>query len=350
MDEFINKIDRLIIFFVVYTLVFYLIFGTLNYTLPFALALVFSMIISKPTKFIIKKFKIKNSIASLITTSIFFILLVAILAGIIAGLTKEVVGIAKGIQVYISNNSNDISHFFNKLYKYYNNLDPVIISNIEKNISSSLTKISNLTVKITSGALSGLLSLFSSVPYMIMLAIFTVLSTFHFTKDMSAAKEKVLDMIPLENSGKILYTIREARKMLGNYILSYVAIYFITFLVTLTGFSIIGVDYAVTISIISAILDIMPVLGISVTYIPVSIFYFLSGNYFIAFGVLILFVIAAATRQIVEPKIVSTSLGIHPVAILAALFIGLKANGVMGMFFCVFLVVFYNVFKKIGVL
>jgi hypothetical protein len=38
------------------------------------------------------------------------------------------------------------------------------------------------------------------------------------------------------------------------------------------------------------------------------------------------------------------------VAVLAAIFIGLKADGISGMVFCIFLVVFYNILKKVKVL
>ncbi|MDU1443883.1 MAG: AI-2E family transporter, partial [Clostridium cochlearium] len=55
-------------------------------------------------------------------------------------------------------------------------------------------------------------------------------------------------------------------------------------------------------------------------------------------------------RQILEPKIVSSSLGMHPVSILAAIFIGLKAAGISGMFFCIFLVVFYKVLHNVKIL
>lgn len=345
-----EKIDRLFIFFIVYTVVFITFFKTLSYTLPFVLAFLFSLILIKPTKYLIRKLKLKNSLASLITTAIFFAVIIFAVFGVVSNITQEIIELGKNAQVYISENRESISKFSEKMHRYYSNLDPSIVSNIERNISSSLTKISNSTVRVTSSVLSGVLALFSSVPYIIMIALFTVLSTYYFTKDMSLAKEKIISMIPADKNSKILNTIKEARKMIGNYLLSYLIIILITLLVTLVGFIILGVRYTITLSILSAIFDILPILGIGTIYLPVAIIYFFSGNYFVTIGVLVLFLVASIVRQIVEPKIVSSSLGVHPVAILAAIFIGLKANGIMGMFFCIFLVVFYNVLNKVGVL
>ncbi len=111
------------------------------------------------------------------------------------------------------------------------------------------------------------------------------------------------------------------------------------------------VKYAVILSIICAIADLLPILGIGTIYIPLAIIYFFFiKNYIAAFGIIISYVLVSIIRQIIEPKIVSSSLGIHPVAVLAALFIGLKANGLSGIVFCIFLVVFYNIFKKVDIL
>jgi len=111
------------------------------------------------------------------------------------------------------------------------------------------------------------------------------------------------------------------------------------------------VKYAVILSIIAAIFDILPILGIGGIYIPLALIYmFIQKDYFTSFGILIWYIVVTVVRQILEPKIVSSSLGIHPVAVLASIFIGLKVNGLSGMFFCIFLVVFYKVLKSVEVL
>jgi predicted PurR-regulated permease PerM len=76
----------------------------------------------------------------------------------------------------------------------------------------------------------------------------------------------------------------------------------------------------------------------------------IGNNYFAGIGLLILYALVFVVRQVAEPRIVSSSLGLHPVSVLAAIFIGLKANGIAGMFFCMFLVVFYNIFKKVNII
>lgn len=350
MDEILDKLDKLILFFTTYTMVFFVFFSTLNYTLPFVLALIFALILRKPTNFLIRKLKVNSSLASLISTIIFFAVITILISWGITILMQETIQLGKNTQVYISKNSTTISDSLNHFKEYYNNLDPNIISTLEKNFSSYVTKLSNITVQVTGKIVSTLISLLAAIPNILMVVLFTLLTTYFFTKDMTSSKNKLINIIP-NKANKMSYVFSETKRMLGNYLLSYLLIIGITFLETLIVFLVFKVKYAVILSIICAIADLLPILGIGTIYIPLAIIYFFFiKNYIAAFGIIISYVLVSIIRQIIEPKIVSSSLGIHPVAVLAALFIGLKANGLSGIVFCIFLVVFYNIFKKVDIL
>ncbi|AWI07477.1 sporulation integral membrane protein YtvI [Clostridium drakei] len=350
MEDLINKIDKIVSFFIIYTIIFFTFFSTINYTLPFVLALVFALVLKRPTRYIMQTFKIKSSIASLITTIIFFTVLVLILSFGIGTFTSEAIQLGKNIQSYISKNSSNVYDSLEQLQKYYKNLDPNITNAVDKNFSSLITKLSNITVFITGKIVSTLIGFLTSIPYIIMVILFTLLATYFFTKDIVDVKDKVLNIIPENKTDKIFYIYLETKKMLVNYMISYLLIIGITFLETIIVFLFFKVKYAIVLSVLCAFVDILPILGIGTIYIPLAIIYiFLFKNYITAFGIIISYILVSIIRQIIEPKIVSSSLGINPVAVLAALFVGLKLNGISGIIFCIFLVVFYNIFKKINI-
>lgn len=350
MDNFLEKIDKLAIFFVLYTFVFVIFFGTIGYTLPFVLALILASLLKIPTRYLMKKFKIKSTLASLFTTTIFFTVIVILLSLIIATITTETIQLGKNIQLYFSDNKDSILHYFSNLQNYYKNLDPSILSNIESNISNYITKTINASMNASTKIFSLTLGFMSTIPYTLMVLLFTLLTTYFFTKDLSISSKKIFDLIPRKDGARVHSIFNESKKMFKNYLLSYLLIITITFLETLVVFLIFKVKYAVTLSILCGIFDLLPIFGIGAIYIPLIIIFFLSNNYVAALGLLISYIIITIVRQIIEPKIVSSSLGIHPVAVLAAIFIGLKANGLIGMLFCMFLVVFYNILKKVEVL
>ncbi len=154
----------------------------------------------------------------------------------------------------------------------------------------------------------------------------------------------------MDKSDKILNIITHVKKMLFNYFMSEVIVICITLVETLIAYSILGVNYIIILSLITAICDFLPIVGIAIIYFPAAFIYMLMGNYFTAIGLVIAYTIISIIRQIIEPKIVSSTMGIHPVAALAALFIGLQAGGVMGIIFCMFYVLIFNMLKNIEIL
>ncbi|MBW9173256.1 sporulation integral membrane protein YtvI [Clostridium estertheticum] len=350
MENILRKIDKLTIFFVLYTFVFIIFFGTIAYTLPFVFAFILASFLKKPTRYLMVTFRIKNATASLLTTSIFFTFIIILFSLIITTLTSESIQLGKNIQSYITLNKQILLNFFNNLQNYYKNLDPSIISNIESNITNYITKTINISMNASTKIFSQTLDFVSTIPYVLMVLLFTLLTTYFFTRDLSSLNRKNFNIIPPKSEDRIHYIFDESKKMLKNYLLSYLLIITITFLETLVVFLVFKVKYAVTLSILCGIFDLLPIFGIGAVYLPIIIIFFISKNVIAALGLLISYIIITIIRQVIEPKIVSQSLGLHPVAVLAAIFIGLKANGIVGILFCMFLLVSYNILKKVDVL
>ena len=57
------------------------------------------------------------------------------------------------------------------------------------------------------------------------------------------------------------------------------------------------------------------------------------GDVTLGVSVLGLLVLITVVRQVLEPKIVSNNLGIHPLYTLIAMYIGFKMSGVLGLLF-----------------
>ncbi|MHC1684967.1 MAG: sporulation integral membrane protein YtvI [Clostridiaceae bacterium] len=348
MNNLLEKFDKLVLFFILYSVAFVTFFGTLQYTLPFVLAILISLLLKKPTRVLVSKFKINAAIAALTTTSLFSIISITILSLIITLLVKELYILTRSIQSFFD--PNYIMQLVDKLMKFYNNLDAGIVETINNNLSTMSSKAATFAIQATSSTASFLLNTATSIPYILTVILFTILSTYFITKGFSTGDNKLRESLPKESSKRILLILNETKRMLGNYLISYMLIIFITFVETLIGFSILGINFALLLSLLAAALDLLPILGIASVYFPLAIYYFISGNYFVTGGLIALYVFITIFRQIIEPKIVSNSLGISPVASLVAIFVGLKAYGFMGMFFCMFLLVFYNIFKKVDLL
>ena len=96
------------------------------------------------------------------------------------------------------------------------------------------------------------------------------------------------------------------------------------------GLGLMGVPSAFALGLAAAILELVPYVGGAVVT-GVAMLVALSVSPWLALGVLILYMaIAAIESNVVYPKFVGNSVGIHPLVIILALFIGAEARGVMG--------------------
>ena len=358
MNLFLKKIEYLLIFFIAYTLIFLTFFSTLKFTIPFILALIFSFILREPTRFLIRKLKMKGWLASLLTTSIFFILIVTGTTLLIFVLVIEISEIIKYLQNLLSIYGSDFTNYFSNIQNAINefnifniDLDPKIITIIKNNLATSLDSLINGALNISTSVLESILKYLGYVPYILIATICTIISTYFFTKAISANNNgQTLKKFLPNKSDKAKSIFEHSKHMLINYTVSYMFIIFLSMAFTFIGFYILGIDFALILSIIAGILDLLPIVGMAMVYIPLAIINILNGNTLIAILILVLYGLVCLFRQIIEPKIMASSLGIHPVLSIAALFVGMQLGGFIGVIFCLFLVVSYNILKKVNII
>lgn len=113
---------------------------------------------------------------------------------------------------------------------------------------------------------------------------------------------------------------------------SYLIIMSLTFVELSIGLSILKVNHAVLIAFCIAIFDILPVLGTGGIMIPWMVLTAITGDYRMAVGLLLLYLVITVIRNIMEPKIVGSQLGLHPVITLVSMFVGVQFFGVIGLF------------------
>ena len=81
--------------------------------------------------------------------------------------------------------------------------------------------------------------------------------------------------------------------------------------------------------------------------IPWALVKFLSADYKMTIGLLLIWGISQLVRQIIQPKIVGDSIGVPPIPTLFLLFIGYKFAGVLGMIVAVPVgIIFWTLYKE----
>mgnify|MGYP004475603035 FL=1 len=80
--------------------------------------------------------------------------------------------------------------------------------------------------------------------------------------------------------------------------------------------------------------------------LPWAIISAFNGDITLAIGVFVLWIIMSIVRQFLEPKIVSSNLGVHPIFTLIAMYTGFRFSGILGLFLGpILLIILKNIFS-----
>src|SRR5699024_6663219 len=227
--------------------------------------------------------------------------------------------------------ASQILPFYNKMVGLFKDLD----SGQQDTIMSSITTTGNKIAETASTFLQNfflkLPALISWIPNAATAIIFSLLATFFISKDWDKFSVKSGNFIPLKvrTSGKNVY--RDLKKALFGFAKAQLTLVSITLVIVLIGLLILKVNYAITIALITGLAEVLPYLGTGTVFIPWIIYQFIVGNYGMVIGLSILYGIVIVQRQLMEPKILSSSIGMDPLATLISLFVGFKLIGFLGL-------------------
>lgn len=344
----LRQLDRLVLYTVAYITIFMILSLVLPYILPFVLGFIVALITQPIINYITRKIKIKRGISSFIIVLLVFAISVAIITLAISGIINEVISLSSVVSSYINKLMQNWDNIANVFTSYFHSIDPEIIDSIKNNIKGLTSQIFSGSLTVAKFIVNFAINLVKSLPNIIMVFIFALISSIYFAIDIPRLKVKIFSAFSREQGSRVKKLLIQSNKMILNYFKTYLIMISISFVETLIGTNILHLKYSLIISLITAISDALPILGPGTVLIPLGIGYILYKSYVKGIGILILYLIITVVRQILEPRIVSSSLGIYPLAILAAIFIGLKVHGFIGMIFAIFYVIFYVVLSKTG--
>ncbi len=355
---FVAMIFGLIFFFVKY------LFGV---TAPFLLSFFFAVCLQRPLRKLDKKTNNKMH------TFWSMFLVIVVLAVIIGPVVLILSLIGKEIVEFISflgEELNDLPNFLATLQKEIISLLKFLPDGIYTSVSDKITifftnlindfDLSKLNIdikSITNGLTSGITGVYSvvkSIPSAILSLVIGIIAWIFFTKDYNYIVGFIKRQLPEGKKNLLSETKQIFSKTILKMLRAYGIIMFITFCELFLGLSIlnlIGVmnnGYVFMIAIAIAVFDILPVAGSGGILIPWAVVSLILGSYPKAIGLIVIYVVITVIRQYIEPKIVGSSLGVHPIVTLAGLYFGLKLFGFMGMFIIPLTVMTLKAFNDAG--
>ena len=206
------------------------------------------------------------------------------------------------------------------------NVSPAIISGIEENLQAIFDTIRTSMLQLANMALNAV----SGFPVALMTIFFSFVATFFISRDKEKIRESILQLFPDEWQEKVNIVMRELSTSAIGYIRAQLILISITGFIVFVALTILGNDYALTIGLLSSVLDIIPIIGPSIIIYPWLVINILVGDIGFAVGLFITHMATVAARETLEGKIIGDHLGLHPLATMVALFAGFRILGVIG--------------------
>ncbi len=341
----------------VLVLTFYIVLGValtylffkyvLSFIVPFIIAWIISMLIRPLTETLHKRMGIPIKILSLI----FVLLILAILGGLIFIGFDKILYELRGIVVYLNKNGDNFIHIMlDKINSLLENIPFLKTFGSDEELLAMLSGVSgNILAGFSTKIPEIIKDLITAIPNMLFVALILIMASYYFSADgrkMAQYSERVL---PKEVNEKIKSAYKKLKEAGIRIFKGYLLTVMITFVQLYVGFSVIKTEYAFTIAIITALVDVLPILGVGTVLVPWSLFKLLAGNYYQGFGLLIIFAIVSVVREILQPKIIGNSIGLHPLMTLFSMYMGLKLSGFWGMLaFPVFCIAIKSFFVNDG--
>lgn len=333
--KYIKAILNLAIAFIIAVGVIWLVPKGIVFFMPFVLGWIIAWIASPMVRFFEEKLKIRRKAGSVVV--IVVVIGLVVLAGYLIGgkLIREIAGFVGDLPVMWESLEKDFDEIGKNLSSLYDKL-PVDVQNTLNNIGTQTNEfVGELIGKISSPTIAAVGNFAKQLPTIVIGIVMCLLSSYFFVAERVPFTSTIKQYMPESLRYRARIIKRSLVKAVGGYFKAQIKIEIWIYLLLVVGFFILGIDYALLIALGVAILDFLPFFGTGTAMVPWAIVKFLSSDYRMTIGLLLIWGVSQLVRQIIQPKIVGDSIGVPPIPTLFLLYIGYMVEGVVGMIIAV---------------
>ncbi|MBQ9544486.1 MAG: AI-2E family transporter, partial [Clostridia bacterium] len=306
--------------------------------LPLGLGWILSHFLQRPIEFLNKKLKIKKSFCSAALVFLSLVLIALAIGFAIYKLSVE----ANGVLLTVGDALRGAGELAENAAR---SIDGIIGSDLEARAPQI---IGDLVSRVAQSLPELIGSVVSSIPFVLIGTVIFIMSSFSFCSDFHRMNKVILSFFDPKSSHLLSELKDQFLISAANYVKAYMCLFVISFTQLYFGLTVLGAKFAFSAAFFIAVCDVLPLLGMGVVVIPWMALSFFSGNAAFGAGLAIMFAVMTFTRQIAEPKVVGSFIGLHPLASLICVCVGLRILGVIGVFVFPVLVTILLNLKRTG--
>lgn len=317
--------------------------------MPFLIAFIISLMIEPAIKFMMNKTKLTRRSSSIIIFIGVLIIILGSITWILITLFSESSSLLQGLNDYFDKVYIQFQKFidnfdFNKIH-----LSDEIL-NVVQNSTGDILKTASNWLR---NALTSLINLITSLPSIAICIGITILALYFICVDKIYILDQIEHHLPKTWVRRIGKHLKDLIQTLGGYLKAEATLVLVSFIISLIGLYILefakfNVQYPLLMALFIGFVDALPILGSGSVMIPWAVICAINGDFNLGIAIIFLLIIMSVTRQLLEPKLVSKNIGVHPIFTLIAMYTGFKIIGIMGLLIGpIILIIFKNIFASL---
>ena len=299
---------------------------------PFIVAIPLAAMLQPLVRFAQNKLKIKRGIFVLICV----LLMLGILVGIMYWGISVVLEQAPQVVGHSGNMISETIHTMqaameNLMSNASDNFSPQVQELIRSTVNDALSRAGQWGTDIAAEVVSFTVGLVTGLPYGMIYVSFLAMAVYFITIHYGEIRSYLPGGKRRRQDSNTTRLTNSALKSLMGYLRVQGTFALMVFVVSLICLKIFGFKYSGALSVIAGIMEMIPMIGSGLMYIVMGIVFFLTGNTVGGIQVLALTGTLQLLRRILEPKLMSDSIGISPLMSLIGMFVGMRFGGILGL-------------------
>ena len=313
-----------IVWLIVFALFVGAVYSISGILLPFIAALVLAYAMN-PGVTRLEKWGIPRIPATIVMVILLFVIIGGLLFGAVPFLKDELVRLINNLPSYTERAYDAVMPYLQKFNKWQN------VAQFQEKLSEHIGDMFSWAIKVVVNILTGGLVLAN----LLSLVVITPILVFYLLRDWKVLINNLEMNLPKHYRKNIVSLGKEMNKSLGGYVRGQSVVCLSLATIYSTGLWLVGLEYALTVGIISGFLAFIPYVGFIISFTVAIGLALAQFSDWLHVG---LVAIVYATGQGLEstlltPKLVGDRIGVHPVWIIFALLAGGSLFGFVGVLF-----------------
>lgn len=322
-----ESVDKVIAFAVFLAGIFVFFKFIAAYFAPFIFGYIIAIFLSPVSRLLQDRLKLPKGISAL--CAMLFLFLIVGTAG-----TFFVLKIIYEARVFFDNIPDYLKSVSDSLSGIQNSLEGKFLllpDSVRTQLSGSLGRlIEGLASGFGSNVRDSSVGVVRGITKTVMVVVFGFISCFFIIKDKEEIDGFIVMQLPYAAQKRLSVIKTGLIDAVSGYVRAQLIMMLIIGCICAVSLTVLASPYALFLAAVIAFIDALPVFGSGAVFWPWAAYCIISGDYKKAVYIIIINIIVLLTRQVTEPRILGSQLGVNPLVTITAIYCGLRLFGFVG--------------------